>query len=399
MMPDRRDFLIKLGMAGAMPALIGATATEPERTQVDRALVLSGGGALGAYAAGIIGCLATAAGVKDGTPLKPYGLVCGTSIGALNGWFVATGQYTKLHDLWYGVSAAHVLQLKPQFAALRDPTAGAGNRAIATVNIASLTKDQTALFDSKPPLDWLRGNLDPERPLVMPLVWATTNLTMQRAEYFYMRPPNAPAGMRDVIVRNLQIALGPHTVVREASIDLFHKQIFASFCVPLLWDPVQLPGPDGTLNQYCDGGVAANSPVSVAHAVAAGADVVLLNPKSEASPNYENAIEVSAGTFNTMQQKILSSDMRSVYFQSVAKRAFARLSNADIAIASEGAPQLATFVASLPSTDLTYIRPQKTLPVGGAAFDDEQGIGAAYRIGWNDAIAGFTPYDWKTFEA
>ena len=80
-----------------------------------------------------------------------------------------------------------------------------------------------------------------------------------------------------------------------------------------------MPGPDGTLNQYCDGGVAANSPVSVAHAVSAGADVVLLNPPIEEISNYENAIEISAGMFGTMQQKILSGDMRSVYFQSVAK--------------------------------------------------------------------------------
>ena len=386
-----------LGMAGAAPALLGAAPVSPAPAR--RALVLSGGGALGSYAAGIIGCLATAAGVKDGAALSPYEVVCGTSIGALNGWFVATGQYTELHDLWYGVSAEHILELKPQFAALRDPQSGAGNKLAATIQMASLTKDQTAFFDSKPVLDWVSRHIDPERPLVMPLVWVATNLTMQRPEYFYMRPKNASAGMREEIVNALQVVLGPQTIVREASADLFHKQIFASFAVPLLWDPVQMPGPDGAINQYCDGGVAANSPVSIAHAVSAGADVVLLNPPLEQVPNYENAIEVSAGTFATMQQKILSSDMRSVYFQSVAKRSLARLSNSDVAIATEGTPELAAYVRSVPATELTYIRPKKKLPVGGAAFDDEQGIGACYRIGWNDAIAGFTPYDWKTFES
>ncbi|HTZ55419.1 MAG TPA: patatin-like phospholipase family protein [Candidatus Acidoferrum sp.] len=396
-MPDRRDFLMTLGMAGAMPAVLGAASAVPAPLQ--RALVLSGGGALGAYAAGIVGCLATAAGIKDGTALPPYELVCGTSIGALNGWFVATGQHTKLHDLWYGVSAEHILQLKPQFAALREPESGAGDRLAAKMRMASLTKDQTAFFDSKPILDWASRHLDPERPLVMPFVWVTTNLTMQRPEYFYMRPPNAPSELRDEIVRSLQVVLGPQTVVREASADLFHKQIFASFAVPLLWDPVQMPGPDGALNQYCDGGIAANSPVSIAHAVSAGADVVLLNPPLEEIPYYENAIEVSAGTFATMQQKILSSDMRGVYFQSEAKRSLLRLSSSQLAIVTQGSPELAAYIRSVPATELTYIRPKKKLPVGGAAFDDEQGIGEAYRIGWNDAIAGFTPYDWKTFES
>jgi predicted acylesterase/phospholipase RssA len=381
-----------------MPALLAVSPTQEKRAAAQHALVLSGGGALGAYAAGAIGCLATAAGVRDGSALSPYEIVCGTSIGALNGWFVATGQYTKMRDLWYGVSAEHVMQLKPQFAALRNPQSGVGDRLIAQINMASLTRDQTAFFDSKPVLDWMSRTLDPERPLVMPLVWVTTNLTMQRPEYYYMRPPNAPAGLNDAITQSLRVTLGPQTVVREAAVDLFHRQIFASANVPLLWDPIELPGPDGSPNQYCDGGLAANSPVTVAHAVAEAADVVLLNPPFEDVPEYENAIAVAAGMFGTMQQKILSGDMRNVYFQSVAKRAFARLSNSDVAIATEGTPELAAFVASLPSTQLAYIRPKEKLPVGGAAFDDQEGIGKAYRIGWNDAIAGFTPYDWKTFQ-
>jgi predicted acylesterase/phospholipase RssA len=396
--PDRRKFLATLGVAGASPALFGAAPTNVS-PPLRRALVLSGGGALGSYAAGVIGCLATAAGVRDGAALPQYEIVCGTSIGALNGWFVATGQYTKLHDLWYGVSAVHVMRLKPQFAALRDPGAGAGDRLIATVNMSSLTRNQTAFFDSKPVLSWITENLDPEWPLVMPLVWVTTNLTRQRPEYLYMRPSGAPTGLSEAIVRALRVTLGPQTIVREASADLFHKQIFASAAVPLLWDPVDMRSADGTIDQYCDGGVAANSPVSVAHAVSAAADVVLLNPPFEEISDYANAIEVAAGMFGTMQQKILAGDMRSVYFQSVARLAFDRLPNYEAAITVEGESRLADYVASLSPTKLTYIRPKKKLPVGGAGFDDQVGIGEAYRIGWNDAVAGFTPYDWKTFDA
>ena len=264
-MSDRRDFLMTLGLAGAMPAWLGAASDAP--APLRRALVLSGGGALGSYAAGIIGCLATAAGVKDGAALPPYELVCGTSIGALNGWFVATGQYTKLHDLWYGVSAQNIIQLKPQFAALRDPEAGIGNRLSLQFNMASLAKDQTAFFDSKPVLDWVTRNLDPERPLVMPFVWVATNLTMQRPEYFYMRPANAPAGLAtqssaicsSCLARRSSCAKQVPTC--SISRSLRHSRFH---CCGI---PCKCPVPDGTLNQYCDGGVAANSPVSVAHAV------------------------------------------------------------------------------------------------------------------------------------
>ena len=39
---------------------------------------------------------------------------------------------------------------------------------------------------------------------------------------------------------------------------------------------------------------------------------------------------------------------------------------------------------TLPVTDLRYIRPEQTLPVAVAGFEDEVGIGKAYRAGWID---------------
>ena len=36
--------------------------------------------------------------------------------------------------------------------------------------------------------------------------------------------------------------------------------------------------------------------------------------------------------------------------------------------------------------------------MGVVGFSDEEGIGKAYRIGWEDTGRGFTRYDWKTFQ-
>jgi hypothetical protein len=59
----------------------------------------------------------------------------------------------------------------------------------------------------------------------------------------------------------------------------------------------------------------------------------------------------------------------------------------------------AAYMRSLPETTLRYIRPAQTLPVGVAGFNDEVGIGKAYRVGWLDAFGiGFKPYDWQTFQ-
>ena len=99
-----------------------------------------------------------------------------------------------------------------------------------------------------------------------------------------------------------------------------------------------------------------------------------------------------------MQRKIFEIEMRTVYFQSVGKRAFERLAGSDALRASEGSPLLATFMEHIPATELRYLQPKETLPLAVAGFEDEVGIGKAYRIGWEDVGRGFVPYDWRTFQ-
>ena len=282
-MIERRSFLLALGATGLAPALLGSSADDAAYEPLNRALVLSGGGARGAYEAGIVGALAAIAGVTDGSPLLPYEMVCGTSIGALNGWYVATGQYTQLRDLWYGISGQDLMRAKRQYSALRDPESGLLDRAASVVSLVDLTKNQRALLESKPVFDWISRNIDPATPVLMPLVWAATNLTLQRPEYFFLRP-NGSGDIPEKVAHALRLTLGPHTVVREATPDLLHRAIFASAALPLVFDPVLIPNPDGTINEYCDGGVASNSPVGIAHAVSKGADVVLLDPPSSPTP-------------------------------------------------------------------------------------------------------------------
>ena len=386
-----------LGAAGAAPAVLGANGEMP-LIPLESALVLSGGGAHGAYEAGAIGCWAAARGIADGVPLAPYQMVFGTSIGALNGWMVATGQFTRLRELWYGVSAAKLLRLKPQFAASADPNSGALDQLAAKLRMASLATDQVAMYDSQPVFDFISRQIDPARPLVIPFVWAVTNLTAQRTEFFYRRAADTPAQFHDAIVRVIQAIMGPQTVVREASLDLLHKQLFASAAIPIVWDPVPLPGPDGSTCEYCDGGVASNSSVRISHAVSRAVDVILVDPPFEPVRTYDNAIAITFGLIATMRRKILEIDMRTAHFQSLTKRAFARLPNADAAITAEGDPQFAAYMQSVPATTLSYLRPKDKLPISSEDFDDEEGIGKIYRLGWNDAIAGLTPYDWKTFD-
>ena len=397
-MIGRRGFLLSLGASALALPLLGISASETDDEPLDRALVLSGGGARGAYEAGIVGALAAIGGLSDGSPLLPYEIVCGTSIGALNGWFVATGQYTKLRELWYTISSQDLIRPKRRYAALRDPESGLLDRAYSVVSLIGLVKNQTALLESEPVYDWISRHIDPTTPLLMPLVFAATNLTLQRPEYFYVRPQNRGEDLPQRVAHALQLTLGASTVVREATPDLLHRAIFASAALPLVFDPVEIPNPSGTIDEYCDGGVASNSPVGIAHAVSKGADVILLDPPFEPETGYADAVEILFGAYGTMQRKILETEMRNAYFQSIGKRAFTQLPPQELAHASLANPTLARLLHSVPVTELRYIRPEKVLPLGVVGFNDEVGIGKAYRVGWEDVGRGFTPYDWQTFQ-
>ncbi|HEV3091492.1 MAG TPA: patatin-like phospholipase family protein [Candidatus Cybelea sp.] len=245
-------------------------------------------------------------------------------------------------------------------------------------------------------IDWISRNINATTPLLMPLVWATTNLTSQRPEYFFIRP-NRDQDIPAEVTRALRLTLGPHTVVREATPDLLHRAIFASAAIPLVFDPVSIPNMNGTVNEYCDGGVASNSPIGIAHAVSKRVDVVLLDPPFEPDTDYADAVEVAFGVYGTMQRKLMESEMRNAYFQSAGERAFARLTPRDAAEASEGNPDLAKIMETAPVTDLRYIRPEKELPLSVAGFNDSVGIGKAYRLGWEDTSRGFAAYDWEGF--
>lgn len=383
--PNRRAFLTSAAALAALPIAAEAAApVDPDHPgRLSQALVLSGGGARGAYQAGLIDYLRLSAQIPDGTPLRPYELVAGTSIGALNGYFVATGQYDMLRTLWYAIADQHVIQLKARYAKIVNDDSGVGTRFTAGMRmVLSLTSHDTGVIDGEHLRTWLVKYIDPTRPVIMPFIWTATNLTFQSPEFFYLVPSALKAGERERAITAIRLTVGPTAVLREATPDLLIDALRASTAIPVAFDPVPLPAASGGgTNLYVDGGVTANTPVGPARAAATRIDVVLLDPPLQKT-DYRNALEVGFGVFGAMQRRILEADLRAAYLETFGKRA----------IENVNAPQARVFASTLYDSDIYQVQPQDELPVGVVGFDDRENIYKTFKIGFEDARRGFVPY-------
>ena len=258
-------------------------------------------------------------------------------------------------------------------------------------------RNEAAVLQSEPIFDWIVRNMDVDAPLLVPLVWAMTNLTTSDPNISTCgRPARADISQTRSSTR-CSSRSGRNTIVREATPDI---SIAPSSPRP---HSARLRSGEDAGTRRRDERLLRrrrrhNSPIGIAHAVSSAADVVLLDPPFEPDEDTADAVGIAYSIFGTMQRKIFEVEMRNVYFQSLAKRAFSRLRGDQVAIATSGSDMLGKFMQVLPVTDLRYIRPEKVLAVPVAGFDDQKGINEAFSTGWTDLGRGFVPYDWLTFE-
>jgi NTE family protein len=167
-----------LALRGA-PAVAACrpTARGPE---APTALVLSGGGAKGAYEAGVAAVL-----LERGLPIR---LVAGSSAGALNAALIVDGRRERLETLWRGLSRDRVYSLRPGvfFAGLLP-----GWLTLQILNNAG------SLFDPAPLRELIAGALDLERIRTSPvrLLVVTTDLARREPRIFDNRTVTADALM------------------------------------------------------------------------------------------------------------------------------------------------------------------------------------------------------------
>jgi NTE family protein len=198
---------------------------EPRRT----AIILSGGGARGAYEVGVLSYVFDEFTRLRGSP-PPVDIICGTSVGAINGCFLA----------------AHLM----------DPVLGFGVRQVMGIPRLALggMGDGTGLFDVRPMADlvqreisWRSVTRNLRRRRLRALCVSTTEISTGRTVVFMQTSPDS------VIPAHAP----PRTLFRADHIGPQHA--LASAAIPLLFPPVRI---DGEL--YLDGGLRQNTPIAPA---------------------------------------------------------------------------------------------------------------------------------------
>lgn len=376
-------------MAGTAASAARAQTSAVEGRRGRRALVFSGGGARGAYEAGVIAALAARAGVSDGQPL-PYDLVAGTSIGALNAYCVATAQYSRLRQAWLDIARLDVVRLKPQFAPIPRQSSGVLTRIAAALGLTlGLTKNVTGVLDGSGVASFLGELIEPSDPVAIPFYFASTNLSRLRGELF-VRRATTPDGLVKQRANDALLASNSRLVLRTVDDALLRSALFASASIPLAFDPVLIPSPEGTLDQYVDGGVTYNVPVSIANACADQIDGILVDPPVDQQPDVriDDGVDVGLAVFQTMQRSILAYQVRAAYFESAAENAYA----AGGAGASPPGGSAGAAVVTHAGLSAGIIRPSHPLPGSVLSFGDGPALEAMWERGYADGSSGFTPY-------
>jgi NTE family protein len=230
-----------------------------EKAPVPRsvALVLSGGGARGAYEVGVMSYLYDELVRLRGGHLPPFDIVCGTSVGAINGCHLAAHMadpvsgVRRLVELWNSIRFEQVMRFDVgQLLKLPRVLLGGG--------VAS------GIFDVQPMVDLITKEISWKmvaralrRGFLRALCVSATEVSSGRTTLFLDAPPDVPE----------PTGLGARVVVRREIIGPQHA--LASAAIPLIFPPVRVGS-----GLYCDGGLRQNTPI--APAIRLGAEKVLV---------------------------------------------------------------------------------------------------------------------------
>lgn len=332
-----------------------------------KALVLSGGGARGAYEAGVITGLSKAG--------EAFDIICGTSIGSINGSLVAQNNVAELNALWHGIGQRGIITLDPQVQKLKSlvgEVVGATHDPILkrAGDIMHLLQDLVSLGSPSrllqllgvlqaAPIEKILVEILDVNNLKRNLIVSATNISETTSDTFYWFTDDA---------QQKAFAQAQGANAYPLTSGNFAQVIRASAAIPGAFPPVDIAvgNPEKT-SSYVDGGVANNTPIG--QAINAGATeitVIFMDP-DETQPLDQpigNLAQIAFACFSVMQQKILATDMKTAVSVNEAVKADKMPGKRAVTIRS--------------------VRPDKPLAVTVLQFDNQPLLDQAFDDGLND---------------
>jgi predicted acylesterase/phospholipase RssA len=325
-----------------------------------KALVLGGGGAFGAYEAGVATALLRS---------QHYDLVCGVSIGAINAALIAAGGDDALSRFWHDVLPKNAPHLFPHVQRLRRllervGSIGHGSPWQNTMNVARAASEFPLLRTlgnfQKSNLPGIAAVLDAMLDFDArrsSLLACTTNLTRGSAAVFraVLDRHRMEPRQRARLIEN-----------RDLTADNFVLGLLASAAMPGLFSPIELTF-DGETALYADGSVAHNSPLGIAiENGATDVTVVFVDPEPVAGA-HDATLGLAQVAFQIAvlwQQRLLDYEMR--------------LAEATNEIVRLGGAPNRQFIT------IRSVRPERPLAIDMLAFEDAAALASTFELGLAD---------------
>lgn len=257
----------------------------PDRTN---ALVVSGGGSLGAFAVGAIDHMIGELGLE-------FDIVAGTSTGALIVPLVAAGgdEWRDLKRIFTSVTTGDIL-IRRRESRILGSTSVYSTQPLARLIARELTATRVDRI--------LESNIT--------MLVTTVSLQTGRTVYFY-------TGLR------LARSSGASETVRADNREEIALAILASASQPVLMPPVRIPSPSGEGDQFVDGGVKEYAPIDVT--IDNGAThiyAIVLTPPPEQRATiltrFDRLIPIAERTLDLLTNEIKDNDVRMTRFYNQA---------------------------------------------------------------------------------
>lgn len=276
------------------------------------ALVLSGGGARGAYEAGIIHYIRTQIPKNQGGT-RPFDILCGSSVGAINTCFLAATSHNlkyqgqKALELWHGLDQRHIynrgmgsmtrFMSRSVMGVMRNLFGKQPKTMEDTINKKHPFR---GVLDTSPfpkflddVIPWKQVSLNVRNGVTKAVIVTATNVRSGKVEFFIDKHPSIEYS-------------GRHTA-HFVSIEKEHAM--ASAAIPLMFPTVKI----GT-DHYCDGGLRLNTPLSPAiHMGAEKVMVIGLHHASERADEDYNLAHLDQLKSSPSMGEVLGQVLKSVF--------------------------------------------------------------------------------------